>query len=121
MLEQVNVYYEGWGERRLWGTPVSTTALTGRPQRVLEYSDEAKRRGLELSSHTLPLKGARLREGFPHHQFGLPGPVYDALPDGWGMLLMDRLFRRRGLTTARTGPSARPPYIGSTPTGALHF
>ena len=32
MLEQVKVYYEGWGERWLWGTLVSTTTLTGRPQ-----------------------------------------------------------------------------------------
>jgi serine/threonine-protein kinase HipA len=31
MLEQVDVYYEGWGERWLWGTLVSTTAITGRP------------------------------------------------------------------------------------------
>ena len=35
---------------------------------------------------------------------GLPGPVYDALPDGWGMRLMDRLFKRRGLHPARIGP-----------------
>ncbi len=31
MLEQVNVFYEGWNERWQWGTLVSTTALTGRP------------------------------------------------------------------------------------------
>ncbi|MFW7266435.1 type II toxin-antitoxin system HipA family toxin [Gluconacetobacter sp. Hr-1-5] len=121
MLEQVNVYYEGWGERWLWGTLVSTTALTGRPQIVFEYSDEAKRRGLELSSHTLPLKGPRLRRDFPSHQLGLPGPVYDSLPDGWGMLLMGRLFRRRGLATARIGPLERLAYIGSNAMGAMSF
>lgn len=26
MLEQVDVFYGGWGERWLWGTLVSTTA-----------------------------------------------------------------------------------------------
>ncbi len=66
MLEQVNVYYEGWGERWLWGTLMSTTALTGRPQIMFEYSNEARQRGLELSSYTLPLEGTQLRRGSPH-------------------------------------------------------
>ena len=121
MLEQVKVYYEGWGERWLWGTLVSTTTLTGRPQILFEYSHEAKARGLELSAHTLPLQGPPLRRDFPSHQLGLPGPVYDALPDGWGMLLMDRLFRRRGLITARIGPLERLAYIGSNAMGAMSF
>ncbi|EGH49755.1 hypothetical protein PSYPI_48113, partial [Pseudomonas syringae pv. pisi str. 1704B] len=38
-------------------------------------------------------------------------------PDGGGMLLMDRLFRRRGLTTARIGPLERLAYIGSSAMG----
>ncbi|WP_268796539.1 type II toxin-antitoxin system HipA family toxin [Pseudomonas huanghezhanensis] len=121
MLEQVDVYYEGWGQRWLWGTLVSTTAITGRPQIVFEYSDEARRRGFELSSYKLPLDGPRLRRGFAPHQSGLPGPVYDALPDGWGMLLMDRLFRRRHLNTARIGPLERLAYIGSNAMGAMSF
>jgi serine/threonine-protein kinase HipA len=121
MLEQVNVYYDGWGEHWLWGTLVSTTAITGRPQIMFEYSNEAKRRGLELSSYTLPLAGDALRRGFPAHQLGLPGPVYDALPDGWGMLLMDRLFRRRGLNVARIGPLDRLAFLGSNSMGAMSF
>lgn len=79
MPEQVNVFYEGWGERWLWGSLASTTALTGRPQIVFEYSEEAKARGLELSSYLLPLGGPGLRKDFPRHQLGLPSPVYDAL------------------------------------------
>lgn len=121
MLEQVDVYYEGWGERWLWGTLVSTTAITGRPQIVFEYSNEAKSRGLELSSYTLPLDGPQLRRGFPSHQLGLPGPIYDSLPDGWGLLLMDRLFRRRGLNTARIGPLERLAYVGNIAMGAMSF
>ncbi|WP_282373615.1 type II toxin-antitoxin system HipA family toxin [Pseudomonas sp. PS02290] len=121
MLEQVDVYYNGWDERWLWGTLVSTTAIAGRPQIVFEYSDEARSRGLELSGYTLPLEGPRLRRGFAAHQLGLPGPVYDALPDGWGMLLMDRLFRRRQLNAARIGPLERLAYIGNTAMGAMSF
>ncbi|MBR7214161.1 type II toxin-antitoxin system HipA family toxin [Pseudomonas sp. B2021] len=121
MLEQVNVFYEGWGERWQWGSLVSTTALTGRPLIVFEYSNEARQKGLELCSYMLPLEGAQLRRDFPDHQLHLPGPIYDALPDGWGMLLMDRMFRRRGLTTARIGPLERLAYIGSNAMGAVTF
>ncbi|WP_426139375.1 type II toxin-antitoxin system HipA family toxin [Pseudomonas sp. DWP3-1-2] len=121
MLEQVDVYFDGWGEHWLWGSLVSTTAITGRPQVVFEYSNEAKRRGLELSSYTLALEGPPLRRGFPSHQLGLPGPVYDSLPDGWGMLLMDRLFRRRGLNTVRIGPLERLAYVGDSAMGAMSF
>ena len=121
MLQQVDVYYDGWGEHWRWGSLVSSNALTGRPLIAFEYSDEAKRRGLELSAYTLPLKGVKLRNNFPAHQIGLPGPVYDALPDGWGLLLMDRLFKRRGLHPARIGPLERLTYIGSNAMGAMSF
>ena len=121
MPEQVNVFYEGWGERWLWGTLVSTTALTGRPLIAFEYSNEARHWGLELSSYKLPLAGPPLRRDFPDHQLQLPGPVYDALPDGWGMLLMDRMFRRRRISTARIGPLQRLACIGGNAMGAMTF
>ncbi|WP_426237201.1 type II toxin-antitoxin system HipA family toxin [Pseudomonas sp. TWP3-2] len=121
MLEKVDVYYAGWGEHWRWGTLVSTTAITGRPLIVFEYSDEAKNRGLQLSSFKLPLDGSKLHRDFPLHQMGLPGPVYDSLPDGWGMLLMDRLFKRRGLNPARVGPLERLAYIGGNAMGAMSF
>ncbi|CAK14210.1 type II toxin-antitoxin system HipA family toxin [Pseudomonas entomophila] len=121
MPEKVRVYYEGWGERWLWGTLAASTAVNRRPQVLFEYSTEARERGFELSSHLLPLQGDALRRGFPEHQAGVPGPVYDALPDGWGMLLMDRLFKRRGLNVARIGPLERLAYIGGNAMGAMSF
>lgn len=121
MSEQVDVYYEGWGERWLWGRLMATTALGGRAQILFEYSVQAKQRGFELSAHQLPLAGPTLRRDFPAHQLGLPGPVYDALPDGWGMLLMNRLFKRRGLNAARIGPLQRLAYIGDNAMGAMTF
>lgn len=121
MPEQVDVYYDGWGEHWRWGTLVSSTALTGRPLVLFEYSDEAISRGLELSALGLPLRGPKLRKDFPAHQMGLPGPIYDSLPDGWGMLLMDRLFKRRGLNPARIGPLQRLAYIGTHAMGAMSF
>lgn len=121
MPEQIAIFYEGWGEKWLWGKLVSSTALTGRPLIAFEYSDDAIRKGLELSRLTLPLNGPRLRRDFPAHQLGLPGPVYDSLPDGWGMLLMDRLFKRRGLHAARIGPLERLTWVGNNAMGAMTF
>lgn len=121
MLERIDVYYDGWGEHWRWGTLVSSTAITGRPLIAFEFSDQALSRGLELSALRLPLKGPKLRKDFPSHQMGLPGPVYDSLPDGWGMLLMDRLFKRRGLNPARIGALERLTYIGAQAMGAMSF
>lgn len=121
MPRQVDVYYDGWGEHWRWGSLVTTTALNGRPQIAFEYSAEAMAHGLELCAYTLPLQGPSLRRDFPAHQLALPGPVYDSLPDGWGMLLMDRLFKRRGLNPARIGPLERLAYIGQNAMGAMSF
>lgn len=120
MIKQVDVYYNGWGEHWLWGTLRSTTALSNRPKIVFEYTAEALTKGLELSAYTLPLQ-PQLHDDFPDHQLGLPGPIYDALPDGWGMLLMDRLFKQRGLYPARIGPLERLTYVGDNAMGALSF
>ncbi|MBC9251140.1 toxin HipA [Pseudomonas alcaligenes] len=121
MPKRVDVYYDGWGEHWCWGSLVSSTALTGRPLIAFDYSEEALERGVELSALRLPLKGPRLRRDFPDHQLWLPGPVYDSLPDGWGMLLMDRLFKRRGLNPAHIGPLERLAYIGPHAMGAMSF
>lgn len=121
MIKQVQVFYQGWGEHWLWGTLLESVAANGRPVIHFEYSDKALQRGFELSSFALPLEGPKLRHGFPAHQHGLPGPVYDALPDGWGMLLMDRLFRRQGLDAARISALQRLCHIGNNAMGALSF
>lgn len=120
MLETVNVYYEGWGENWLWGTLVRTRRVTSRPVTVFEYSSEALSRKIELSSYLLPLK-QKTTKGFPKHQFELPGPAYDSLPDGWGMLLMDRLFRKRNLSPDSIGPLERLAYVGNNALGAMTF
>lgn len=117
MLEQVDVYYEGWDERWHWGSLVSSTAITGRPLIAFEYSDEALSRGLELSALRLPLQGPRLRRGFPEHQLGLPGPVYDSLPDGRAAFATKRFDRHMGMRipmqslAAFTGADFRVPGV----------
>ncbi len=114
-MKTLAVHYQGWGEHWLLGT----LADDGR-HLVFEYSPEAIRQGLELSPRHLKL-GPRPYGEFPAHQMRLPGLVADALPDGWGLLLMDRLFRQNGLNVAALSPLDRLAFIGDRAMGALSF
>jgi serine/threonine-protein kinase HipA len=114
-MKRLDVIYDGWGEH--W--PLGTLADTGRAL-LFEYSAEAHRQGLELSPYRLPLQTTAF-QGFPTHQWRLPGLIADALPDGWGLLLMDRLFRRRGLRPEALSPLDRLAFIGDRGMGALSF
>ncbi|WAS90159.1 type II toxin-antitoxin system HipA family toxin [Nannocystis punicea] len=51
----------------------------------------------------------------------LHGVFADALPDGWGLLLMDRLFRKRGLVPEQLSPLDRLAHLGARTMGALTF
>jgi serine/threonine-protein kinase HipA len=114
-MKKISVYYEGWGERWLLGT------LADDGQRLLfEYSAEALQQGLELSPRNLALRAPAYGD-FPAHQMRLPGLVADALPDGWGLLLMDRLFRKSGRNPASVSPLDRLAFINGRALGALTF
>ena len=52
---------------------------------------------------------------------GLHGFLADSLPDGWGLLLMDRAFQEHGLQPARVGPLDRLAFIGERAIGALSY
>ena len=113
-MKKLRVFYEGWGER--W--PLDTLADDGR-HLLFEYSAEALEQGLELSPRHLALR-APAYGGFPEHQMRLPGLVADALPDGWGLMLMDRLFRKAGRQSSES-PLDRLAFIGTRAMGALTF
>lgn len=119
MVQKINIFYEGWGQRFHWATLASAGP---RGPIIFEYTDEAHQRGLELSPYLLPLqRGRDFSSALSAHQYGLPGPVYDALPDGWGFMLMDRLFKKRGLEPERISALDRLAYIGNTAMGAMGF
>lgn len=52
---------------------------------------------------------------------GLHGVFADALPDGWGLLLQDRLFRQHDILPAQVTPMDRLAFVGSSGIGALSF
>jgi serine/threonine-protein kinase HipA len=114
-MNKLKVIYAGWGERFELGR----LADDGRDI-LFEYSPEALQRGLQLSPFKLPL-GPAAFGSFPPYQSGLPGFISDSLPDGWGMLLMDRLFRKRGWEPRRMSPLERLSFIGDKAMGALAY
>lgn len=114
-MKKLFVHYNGWGEHWLLGTLADNGS-----DLLFEYSPEALKQGLELSPRHLRLR-AQAYGGFPGYLQRLPGLIADALPDGWGMLLMDRLFRKNGVNPAALSPLARLAFIGDRAMGALSF
>ncbi|MCC4595079.1 type II toxin-antitoxin system HipA family toxin [Xanthomonas campestris pv. phormiicola] len=114
-MKKLTVFYEGWGQH--W--PLGTLADDGR-QIIFEYSADALANGIEFSPKHLKLR-PKAYGPFPKEIGYLPGLLYDCLPDGWGQLLMDRLFRKAGLDPARVSPLDRLAFIGERAMGALAF
>ena len=114
-MKKLAVHYQGWGEDWLLGT----LADDGRDL-LFEYSQRALDEQLELSPVRFKLRTATY-SGFPAHLWGLPGLMADALPDGWGRLLMDRLARKQGLNPALLSPLDRLAFVGARAIGALAF
>ncbi len=114
-MNRLTVLYQGWGQR--W--PLGTLAHAG-DKTVFEYSPEALRQGLELSPYRLALR-QQAYTGAPALYAGLPGLIADALPDGWGLMLMDRAFRKAGRDPATISPLDRLAFIGERAIGALSF
>ena len=119
MMKKLRVIYDGWGERWLLGQ----LADTGR-EIMFEYAPAAIERGLQLSPMHQPLphpgSGAIAFRGEAHSS-GLPGFVADALPDGWGMLLMDRALRKLGHNPREASVLERLAIVGERAIGALSF
>ncbi|HWB55059.1 MAG TPA: type II toxin-antitoxin system HipA family toxin [Tepidisphaeraceae bacterium] len=85
-----------------------------------EYDADFLQRNLQISPFKWPL-----RPGLIEHidrSFGpLPGVIDDSLPDGWGLLLMDQLFRKQHLDPVTISPLDRLSYLAERPMGALVY
>lgn len=96
------------------------TLAEDRGRVYFEYDRRFLASGWNLSPLRLPFEEAL----FEHRdlEFGpLPGLFDDSLPDGWGLLLMDRHFRSLGKRPAETGPLERLVWLGTRTMGALTY
>jgi serine/threonine-protein kinase HipA len=114
-VKKLDVVFKGWGQHWVLGTWADNGS-----ELLFEYSPQALQRGIEFSKMHLALR-REAYAGFPAHLGHLPGLVSDALPDGWGLLLMDRMFRMSGRDPARLSPLDRLSCIGDRAMGALAF
>lgn len=89
-------------------------------QILFEYTPEFIKTGLALSPFYLPNKPGVFIE--KERVFaGLYGLFNDSLPDGWGLLLMDRAFRQLGIDIKTITPLERLSYMGERTMGALTY
>jgi serine/threonine-protein kinase HipA len=85
-----------------------------------EYSPGFLAAGLPLSPFKLPLRPGVLSDGFDEF-YGLYGLFFDSLPDGWGLMLMHRRMRERGIDPNRTSVLAWLRHLGTRAMGALSY
>lgn len=85
-----------------------------------QYSDEYLSHFSSLSPFKLAFNG-QLQQTTSNIHSGLFGTFADSLPDGWGLLLMDRVFRQQGISPSSLTAMDRLAYVGSQGTGALEY
>ena len=106
------------GIERVVGQLAEADARVG--EVVFEYDPAFLRDPLWLSPFKLPTE-----PGLHQHRDRDFGPIFglfdDSLPDGWGLLLMDRFFRQRGSALAQVSVLDRLAFLGTRTMGALTY
>ncbi len=99
---------------------VGRLALTKERLCAFEYSAEWLSCGFSISPFELPLKsGVFIAK--PHPFEGGFGVFDDCLPDGWGLLILDRYLQRQGINPRTLTLLDRLALVGSTGRGAIEF
>lgn len=105
-----------WGDETRF---VGTLAEEGRGV-FFEYATAFLHDPLPISPFKLPVRPGVI-EHTDRHFAQLFGVFDDSLPDSWGLLLMDREFKKRGRSVAGISPLDRLVYIGTRGMGALTY
>ena len=100
---------------------VGMLAASDKGQLFFQYSPQWLAEGFDLAPRSLAFN-AHLQKARDPLFNGLHGVFNDSLPDGWGLLLMDRAFNKRlGWSRHHITPLDRLAYIGSRAMGALRY
>ncbi|MDP1978335.1 type II toxin-antitoxin system HipA family toxin [Undibacterium sp.] len=117
-MKELKVNYNAHGVS-LW---MGTLADDGRDI-LFQYSPVALARGLDLSPIRLPLRP----NAYPDKQtdylpiMRVPGLVYDSLPDSWGLQLMKRRMKAKGIDTDTVSVLDMLAYLGDNTMGAFTY
>jgi serine/threonine-protein kinase HipA len=101
-------------------TKIGRIALTPDFLCAFEYDPAYLASGDSVSPFNLPLKTEVFIAKRTPFSGGF-GVFDDSLPDGWGMLILDRYLKRKGFDPARLTILQRLALIGSTGRGALEY
>lgn len=115
MMRKLQVRLD-WGDEQ-----VTVGTLAERDWRIyFEYDPGFIDSPLPISPFKLPVNPG-VSEHTEREFSRVFGVFNDSLPDGWGLLLMDRVFRKQGLDPARVSILDRLAYIGERGMGALTY
>ena len=105
----------------LWDSRlVGRVALTKEGLCAFEYSADYIANGVSISPFELPLR-AGVFMARPHPFDGGFGVFDDCLPDGWGLLVLDRYLQKRGINPRSLSLLERLSLVGANGRGALEF
>lgn len=106
----------------LSGVRVGELVSVPRRGTFFAYDERWLATGFNLSPLNMGFNSAPQAAPDLHLFGGLMGVFADSLPDGWGMLLMDRFFlRERGIDRRAVTSLDRLAYMGSRGMGALEY
>jgi serine/threonine-protein kinase HipA len=117
-VKELQVTYNGLGGAFWLGT-----LAEDRQDLLFQYSPQALERQLELSPVRLPLRV----DAYPEERtdfvklLGVPGLIYDSLPDSWGFGLMRQRMKALGADPQLATTLDRLAYLGSNTMGALTY
>lgn len=111
-IKQIEVIYNNCEVGRL--------ALTKDGLCAFEYAIEWIQDGFSISPFELPLRSGVFVAN-PRPFYGGFGVFDDCLPDGWGLLVLDKYLQQQGINPRRLTLLDRLALVGSTGRGALEF
>lgn len=106
----------------IWGTTIGYISKVD-DNYLFEYDNKFVESGIELSPIKMPL--SHITYSFPELKRssfeGLPGLVYDSLPDRFGNTVILNYLQSRGLSISEVNPLQRLSYIGNRGMGGLEY
>lgn len=107
-------------EVRWNGQQVGILSLSPGGVCVFEYTPEFIAHGVSISPFELPLKKELFVASYLPFEGGF-GVFDDSLPDGWGLLILDRYLRQKGIEPRSISLLQRLALVGRNGRGALEF
>lgn len=111
-IKQIEVLYNN--------SLVGRLAMTKDALCAFEYSAEWLKTGFSISPFELPLRGGVFIAKRQPFNGGF-GVFDDCLPDGWGLLILDRYMQQQGVNPRTLSLIDRLALVGSSGRGALEF